>query len=86
MTTCEDVDAELADCGWQRSAKGNLWQRIDVGDGGQRTITVFHRNGQWQVCYAGPKGKLDYYPLFGRTEADAAAEALAYLLNLELMP
>ena len=80
MTTCEELDPALADQGWQRSKRGNLWQKIDLEGDGELTVTIFYRDDDWTLCIAGVRGKLDYFHGIGKTETRAAAQALEILL------
>ena len=38
---------------WQRSRKGNLWQRIRIDDDTELTVTLFLQDGTYRVCLAG---------------------------------
>ncbi len=61
---------------WQRSRKGNLWQRIRIDDDTELTVTLFLQDGTYRVCLAGAQGQMDFIELGHANEAKARKQAL----------
>lgn len=62
---------------WRRSAKGNLWRRLD-DDGVALTLTIFRDRDSYGWCISGPSGPSFSESRFA-TEQDAMENLMAAL-------